>query len=285
MSKRVELFIIGTSKAGTTSICALLDQHPKITLSKPKEPHYFGAYHFPRMTEEQYHACFHGPESNIWLDGSTTYSRQTTQRFGGAAARIAAYNPDARIVYVVRHPLERIVSLWVQHRGELKTRMGTEFNKSIRDRPDAFVDGSNYQLQLNEYRNRFPEENIKVLFFEDFKRNADAVLNPIVAHVGLEPIAWDTGRKQWNPSQGKKADADWLKQLRRTRARKAFKYVKRVPALYKGARWLRQQMATPLEKPEWDPATKAWVIEQLQRPTQEFLASLGEDRWDVAGWT
>lgn len=282
--KRVELFIIGTSKAGTTSICALLEQHPEITVSTPKEPGYFTDYAFDRMTREAYHACFEGPASNVWLDGSTTYSRATSKKFGGAAERIAAYNPDAKIVYVVRHPLERIPSLWVQHRSEATTRMGTDFNASVRERPDAFIDGSNYQLQLDAYRQRFPAENLRVFFFEDFARDPTAVLDGIVQHVGLEPIAWQSADKTWNAGSKKIADARWLERMRRSRVRRVFPLIRRSSLLRSVAHRLRLRTATPLAKPEWDPETRRWVIEQLREPTAAFLASLGEDRWDVADW-
>lgn len=280
VDKRVELFIIGTSKAGTTSICRLLDGHPGITLSDPKETSYFNRHYRP-WTLDHYHATFRGPPDTIWLDGSTTYSRETTPAGVGTAARIAAYNPDARIVYVVRHPLRRIESLWVQHRSERYTRVPADFNVALRQLPEHFVDGSNYELQLKFYAEVFAREQILVLFFDDFRVDPQGTLDRILAHVGLESQPLLGERVAFNTRSSKREDHPFVSFARRPGVRR---FVRENPTLYAAARWFRERTARSIPDPAWDPDVHAWTLAQLDAPTRRFLAAEAPEHidWDLS---
>ena len=65
-------FIIGAQKAGTTFLSYLLDQHPHITLAESKEPDFF-TRHWEKGLE-WYRKRFSGPEENILIDASTSYT-------------------------------------------------------------------------------------------------------------------------------------------------------------------------------------------------------------------
>lgn len=284
--KRVELFIIGASKAGTTSICSLLDSHPGLTLSNPKEPCFFSArsYRDEPASFAAYHRCFKGPKDTMWLDGSTTYTRTTQPKYHGAAARIASYNPDARLIYVVRHPMERIESLWIQHCSERKTKMSRDFNHAVRAFSDAFIDGTNYSLQLEAYRQHFPDEQLHVAFFDDFRDDPDTFLGELQDFAGLERHTLVAEKVVWNSRASKVSDHPVLARLRTGRLGKSLALVRHVQPLYKVARWLRDSTAQKVETPTWSPEVRRWARDQLEEPITEFLETYGQGRihWDLS---
>src|ERR1700690_3655346 len=104
-------------KSGTTTLHELLAYHPQISMSEPKEPCYFIdpnvlKSHWPEMwkrgfwkSEEAYLALFQNKSEAIYFgESSTDYSK--APKLDGVVERLAAFNPDARIVYIMRDPVE-----------------------------------------------------------------------------------------------------------------------------------------------------------------------------------
>ena len=107
--------IIGAAKSATTTLSALLQQHPDVFMSKPKEPKFFGRNYNKGWI---WYASRFAAGQNMLLrgEGSTMYtSLLATYRF--TPALMYQYLPDLKLVYIVRDPLDRIVSQWRHHRG------------------------------------------------------------------------------------------------------------------------------------------------------------------------
>jgi hypothetical protein len=109
---RPSFFIIGAPKCGTTSLNEYLDQHPEIAMA-PKEVHYFGSdlgIVREAQTEEDYLKLFEGlqvkrlGEASVW----TFYSHS-------ASREIKKFNPEAKILLLLRNPWDLIYSLHAQH--------------------------------------------------------------------------------------------------------------------------------------------------------------------------
>ncbi|MGH9275962.1 MAG: sulfotransferase family protein [Acidimicrobiales bacterium] len=178
--------IIGAQKAATTSLWEYLRQHP-------------GVYVPPALKEVNYFI-----EQGNWDKGIDWYERlysdaEPSQRRGdvspgysmfpfyrGAPARAAELIPDARVVYMIRHPVERMVSAWVE---------GIGWGIEDHDLVDAALYRANYLLlscywlQLEEWLACFPREQVLVLRSEDLAADPGGTLDKILVHIGLEP-AW-----------------------------------------------------------------------------------------------
>src|SRR5262249_24539009 len=99
-----------------------------------------------------------------------------------ASGRIAAHVPDAKLIYIVRNPLERIESHW-------RHLLGRGHNISFEEllsHPDV-LDTSRYWRQISAYREHFPDEQILVLFFEDFVEDPSAILKRCFEFLGVDP--------------------------------------------------------------------------------------------------
>jgi Sulfotransferase domain len=107
--------IIGAMKSGTTSLFHYLQAHPQAHMSPLKEVEFFVEERNWRRGFDWYRAQFAGahPETIAIGEVSTTYTKYP--EFKGVPERIAKHLPDARLIYVLRDPIERIRSHY-QHR-------------------------------------------------------------------------------------------------------------------------------------------------------------------------
>ena len=115
------LFVIGAMKSGTSSLHYYLAAHPQIFMSDPKEPSYFAVSSRSKSaspqiatqsycrSEEEYLRLFENAQgATIIGESSTNYTKLNS--FTQVPQRIAAFQPDARFIYIMRDPLERTIS-------------------------------------------------------------------------------------------------------------------------------------------------------------------------------
>ena len=131
-------------------------------------------------------------------DGSPYYSM--CGLYPGTAQRIHEFNADARIIYMVRHPLRRIESAWVNLLSVGDFNAVSDAGSSpftLTDKQMGFdhtlyktevlIDPSLYWNQLSEYRRYFPDEQIRIGFFEEFIADEGAELRACLSFLGVDP--------------------------------------------------------------------------------------------------
>lgn len=186
------LFIIGAMKSGTSYLHSVLDEHPDIFMCRPKEPAYYADGHrlfagdaapggpvtAPFGSSERrvtYQAMFAAGAGARWRgESSTVYTKRP--RHEGIAARIAADCPDARLIYVMRDPVDRIVSHYFHQIG-LTEEPGTLLEAVERD--PTYVAFSNYAYQLEPYLEHFPASQIHVLTYESLVADPSTAVRDI----------------------------------------------------------------------------------------------------------
>lgn len=199
--RRPNLFLVGAMKAGTNTLHRLLDAHPDVFMSKkPKEPSWFAGSNSGK-SEDWYLGLFGEAGDARYLgEASTDYTR--APRLKGVPARIKAYSPDARILYIMRDPLDRALShYWwdVQYSAE-----GRSF-KDAASRSREIRDVGHYAMQLAPYLDTFGREHVHVLTLESLTANAPAALAalwdfldvaPADVTGGAPPPRYNPGRAQ-----------------------------------------------------------------------------------------
>jgi hypothetical protein len=175
--QKLNLFIIGASKAGTTTLWEYLNQQPWASMGIVKEPCTF-AFNDWLERIKTIHRDY--DMSTPWRgEASTIYSQ--THIIPDIAERIYDYNPSARIIYVVRNPIDRLYSVWAQtistghhyknmykHKTDSKSVevMPKNFYKALWEYP-LMIESCKYATHIKQYLDTFPAENIKLMFFED----------------------------------------------------------------------------------------------------------------------
>jgi hypothetical protein len=268
--------VIGAEKAGTTSLCAQLDQHPDVFICEPKEPGFFHAFYDRGWA--WYESLFEpGRECAARGEGTVRYSQVTL--YPDAAPRIARDLPEARLIYIVRHPLHRIESAWIEWRALAMPGVTSDFNESVRAQ-HGLIDASRYWMQINAYRDHFPDDRILVLFFEEYREDPHAVLRRCFAHLGVDETVQIEDTAPRNVSTGKLVDGPAAETLRRV---PGFAWLRdAVPDRVRFA--FRRLIKRPLgERPRWEESTRRWAAEQLADDTRRFLGFYGKpaDYWPL----
>lgn len=186
-----KLFLIGAQKAGTTSLAYLLDQHPDIAVSNPKEPGFFSQHYDKGL--EWYRQCFPAELPRLLVDASTGYTMASvgaaegqggTDDPGLVPRRIKAHSPDARFVYVLRDPVDRTISAYQHDR-----RAGRLANSTLREAVSAtsfYTDVSRYYRQFAPYAAMFPRERFLFIEFSELIRDPVQVARQCIEFAGLD---------------------------------------------------------------------------------------------------
>ena len=186
--RRPNLFLVGAMKAGTNTLHRLLDAHPDIFMSKkPKEPSWIVGSNSGR-DEDWYLGLFADAGDARYLgEASTDYSR--APRLKGAPEKIRRYSPDARVLYLMRDPLDRALShYWwdVQYSAE-----GRSF-KDAASRSREILDVGHYAMQIAPYLETFGRNRVHVTTLESLIADAPATLKALWDFLEL-PAADVTG--------------------------------------------------------------------------------------------
>jgi len=207
-------FVVGAAKAGTSSIYAGLRQHPDIFMAYPKEPHHFTQvnpphelrWHFEGYTDQQrYLRLFEGSGNSKAIgEASTSYLWHPH-----VARRIQMQVPEARIIISLRDPVERAYSHYLMHVREGIQKLGF-YDALLEDleRTDEtwaishfYVGKGRYADQVSRYVEIFGLDRVKILLFDDLKRDPAATLYEVAQFLGLNPapLAGVNAAKVRNP--------------------------------------------------------------------------------------
>lgn len=186
-----EAYLIGAQKAGTTTLAELLDQHPRIALSRPKEPNYYSANW--ERGPAWYRKRFPTQDGFIFLDATTAYSiapvscppaPEPANPRADVPRRIHATRPDAKFIYVLRDPVTRTYSHYCN-----RVRIGAErrtFREAILA-SSIYLGTSYYAAQIRAYLAYFPLESFLVLSFDEFCEDPVVAARACYGFLGAEP--------------------------------------------------------------------------------------------------
>jgi hypothetical protein len=187
------LFIVGAMKSGTSSLHAYLQQHPQIFMSRFKEPQYFAPHRVPHGMWGQGHSL---PEPGIdWYlrlfaeAGDVQYAGEASVSYtarhwvSGCEERIWQFNPAARIIYLMRDPVERAISHYWHFVAAGRETLPPE--RALRERDD-YVARSDYAWQIEPYLARFGEGQVYLLTLEELEADPRRTFARLFAWLGVD---------------------------------------------------------------------------------------------------
>lgn len=160
----LDFVIIGAMKAGTTSVFDFLSAQPGVHAPRNKEPHYFT--HGYRMPSAYYRSLFRGRQAGQ-LNGEASPTYSWTRGYPLCASRIAADAPGVRVIYLVRDPIERILS---HHRHHVLLGQRSSSDLATLGDP-ALWDRSRYRETIETYLRHIDRERLFVADLEDLQRD------------------------------------------------------------------------------------------------------------------
>jgi hypothetical protein len=271
------LIIIGGMKAGTTSLHYYLSLHPEISMSNPKELNFFLAE--SRHKDLAWYQSHFKGEARIHGEASPKYTCYPF--FKGVPARMAALLPQVKLIYLVRDPIQRLISHYL-HRlaygGEDRL-----LAKAVWDTEQTYLCRSQQYLQLEQYLECFPPAQILVLINEQLQRQRRETLRRVFRFLEVEET-FDSANfdNQRHVTEQKRPYNRLGKALLGTRARK---WVEKFPS-HLG--WhietkLFYPFTRKIERPVLDPDLQQRLIEYFRDDVAQLRAYTGErfEEWCV----
>lgn len=157
-------FLIGAQKSASTTFADLLAQHPRVVLSRPKEPDFFTGCHGRGLG---WYAERFADHANVLLDASMSYTlcpfperTRPDDPLVGVPERIRAQRPDARLVYLLRDPVARAYSAYwhAVRRGYERRSPAAALTAE-----SGYIAASSYAYQLHRYLEVFPPTQLLVI--------------------------------------------------------------------------------------------------------------------------
>ncbi len=217
---KANLFIVGAAKAGTTSIYDILNSSNEVRMCRIKELHFFSndiifsdfrlsyrnkyskkkkdqklntnkEYHdIYGLTADEYDKLFNGLD-NFKYRGEASTSYLYSQ---SAAANIKKYNPQSKIIIVLRSPFQRAYSHYKMNRmtgDDLNMTFSEALKSDFRSKSKGwgishlYVELSLYYFQVKRYLDLFGSKNVLILRFDDIKTNQASVIKQLNNFLGV----------------------------------------------------------------------------------------------------
>ena len=207
--------VIGAPKCGTTSLHRYLATHPEVFMSEPKELDFFVRDRGWRRGLAWYEERF-APAGDARARGESSPGYTLHPHWPSMPDRMAALLPEARLVYLVRDPVDRAISHFAN-----SWRRGDERRPIVRALREnrLYLDGSRYAFQIERYLEHFPRERILILRAEDLLEDRRATVRRVLRFIGVEG-SWTAPDldQLHNTSAGQSGGLRWAVRLRRSPA-------------------------------------------------------------------
>lgn len=183
----VDFMIIGAQKCGTTTLFNILKQHPDLCACKLKEPGFFldRPYKEEILNVNQYHSLFEKEPNQLAFEATVGYTNRPFL-VDNAWNPIFEYNSNMKFIYMVRNPVDRIISA---HRFLYRLGYIGKSHKNINvnlSHSDYHIDISKYNFQIGPFINKFGKENVFIGFFSELKSNPERLTIDILRFLKVD---------------------------------------------------------------------------------------------------
>lgn len=176
-----QFIVVGPPRTGTSWVHKVLEPHTRLPVPT-KETRFFDLY-YPKGID-WYLSHFSDDNGNGPMgEVAPTYFVSAEAR-----ERIARTIPNAKLIFMFRNPVQRIVSLY-----RMKFAYGMipwTFEDAL-EKDSELIGSSMYYTQLTEWRRMFSDEQILVTVYDDLSNNPEQFINSITEFIGIPTITLD----------------------------------------------------------------------------------------------
>lgn len=202
---RPNFFIVGAPKCGTTALYEYLNAHPDVFVCPIKEPHFFGSdfegERFKRAGGLEGYLRLFDAAGHTKRVGEASIFYLFSQR---AAQEIHDFDPDAKIIALLRSPVEMLYSWYYELRfqaeeplttfqaaldAESKRKQGRQIPPRLFNMPESlhYRDLARFTEQVQRYFDVFGRDAVKVIIFDDLKTDTPGVYRQTLNFLDLDP--------------------------------------------------------------------------------------------------
>lgn len=271
MGSLPNFLLIGAMRSGTTSLARYLGAHPDIFVAPQKEIHFFD-FNFERG-DDWYRQQFAGVSTERHVGEAT----QTYMYDSDIPPKMAALLPDARLIAILRNPVDRAYSHYWHSRTHGKEPL--QFSEAISveverlaSAPDrriryaySYVDRGHYLSQLKRVCEYYPREALLVILFENLRDAPRETFTTLCSFLGADGcVIPDNIGGTMNSAV-------------RFRSLKLRQWLKRFPASLVPARVLGRVNTREFSYPPLDPSVRASLLNVFEKETAALESWLGLD--------
>ena len=261
-----DFIIIGAMKCATSTLHLQLALQPGFFMSEPKEPNFFSNDEIYARGMDWYRGLFaNAPAGSLCGESSTHYTKLPT--YPRTVERMMTHVPGAKLIYVMRHPIDRLVSQYIH---EWTQRVISVPIDDALDRHPELIDYSRYAMQLNPFVDAYGRDRILPVFFDRLNRQPQAELERVFRFLGCP------GTPSWS-------DEEEPQNVSSERIRRSF--LRDAVLNFPPARWARR---TFVPQPVRDRIKGWWTMKQRPELSAANAARLerlfDEDLAVVGGW-
>ncbi len=182
--KAPHFIIIGAMKSATSTLHEQLASQPGIFMSTPKEPNYFSDDEQHKRGAKWYSELFsQALDNDLCGESSTHYTKLPD--YPNTIKRLRSWKDEYKFIYVMRHPVDRLVSHYIHQWSEGK--ISVDINQAVRKFPEL-VNYSCYAKQLKPYLQVFGQNSILPLFFNQVKSQPQTELNRVATFINYHGV-------------------------------------------------------------------------------------------------
>jgi len=275
------LIVIGGLKCGTTSLHHYLNLHPQVAMSRPKELNFFVSELNWELGPDWYASHF---DRDAQVRGETSPHYTNLPRFTGVAERMRELLGErSRIVYMVRDPIERMLSHYLHNVGGGYESRPLE--EALGDPDSAYVARSRYAMQVEPYLASFDPGRVLVVDNAELGAERVATMRRVFEFCEVEAgFRSEQFEREWETGSAKQEGGFRLmdRAVRLPGLRALDRNFDRLP---ESLRWLVERLVHdpgqgPAPKPQLDPALR----ERLQEYVVDDVLELERLTGRSFGW-
>lgn len=176
--------VVGAMKGGTSSLARYLQVHPDVFMATPKEPKFF-TRHWDQG--RGWYEDLFADAGDAKAIGEASTDLTMAPDIAGIPERVHSLLPEARLVYVVRHPVERTRSHYEYRalpRGDVRAET-LPIAEALHAFP-RYVDASRYAFQLEQYLEHYPRDRVLVISSDRLRNDRRATIRSVYEFVGVD---------------------------------------------------------------------------------------------------
>ena len=270
-----DFIVTGAMKCGTTSLHYYLDLHPEIFMSKQKELDFFIAERNWDRGIGWYESNF-SSDSKVNGESSTSYSKYPSIR--RVPQRMHSVVPKVKLIYVVRDPIERIISHYIHEYAQgREARLLDEALAIPKNNP--YVDTSRYYLQLLQFLEFYNFDRILVITAEDLRDRRFSTLRKVFRFLNVDDQYHSEDFSRLLNRSAEKRRKNWMGHL--TSKISVRHYTLHVTLPANSRRLYRFFTGTRIDPPTMSGGTKRNLIASLRPDVDSLrhLTGMAFDRW------
>ena len=169
-------------KSGTSTLAEILSMHPEVCFCLDKEPHFFSKTPDWKANLEDYKSLYHLQGKQICGEASTTYT--CYPEFNkNIWDNLYQFNPQLKLIYIMRDPVERIVSHYMHN--YLRSYTSDPLENAILSK-STYINRTRYFVQIRPYLDVFGKDQVLLLTFEELTANKKMTLNKIADFLNID---------------------------------------------------------------------------------------------------